>query len=503
MSSLVGGMVLVAAVAVAVYGVVKLQYVRLANRISDLSEELAQAKQAVAVQRDADPDEAAISALTGGLQQITETLLAVANSTAPVTTEQASVLRDAIKVLLNRDFNVVQPRTKLNDDQEQFIMDCGMGVGTQNGTRHASRPLSIALLQSSNDETTVGLEHLYSGTPQVDVDTWDFDVFQVVELPERGVISGVVWAVLQDAQLFRAFSLHEPKLHHFLSLLDASYCGVNDEDKDDSAHENPYHNRKHAADVIQAMHFLLSEVLASSPHMRAAVTPLDRLACVLACAMHDYKHPGRNNVFLRNSLHRTHVEFFESALERFHAARGCSLLLLDPECQALANLTRAEQVELHATVCKLVLATDMAKHVEYLDAFKAWAAVQQRASAAGVAVDIVPGDPVTEVDDNSKLLVLQVLIKAADLSNAFRGWRVCHEWTMRVADEFRQQGAQELELGLSVSKFMDGRVSPQEMQNTFVPLIVVPLLRALDSLFPRLHFLEDIAWSNLEHWRSM
>eukprot|EP01105_Mastigella_eilhardi_P008709 TRINITY_DN20_c0_g1_i6.p1 TRINITY_DN20_c0_g1~~TRINITY_DN20_c0_g1_i6.p1 ORF type:complete len:1207 (-),score=287.39 TRINITY_DN20_c0_g1_i6:1408-5028(-) len=517
MSALAGGMVLAAAVAVAVYGAVKLQYVRLSNKISDLNHELELAKNAASQNSFADPDEKAVSALAGGLQRITQTLTEVATSTQPVTAEQALVLQDTIKVLLNRDFTVVQPTTELNDDQEQFILDCGMDV-----RNHKSRPVTAMATTADPEGIQLGSIHFET---DVQVGKWDFDVFQVPEVSGHGVIANVVWAALRDAGLFSSFSLDESKLLRFLSSLDSAYCGrigagtgsgVGGEE--DAAEEtpsaegeddNPYHNRTHAADVTQAMHFLLGEVLASSARMRKVITPLDRLACVLACAMHDFKHPGRNNMFLRSAFHPTHVMFLESALERFHAANGCRLLFSTQDCEALHALTRAEQIELHATVYKLVLATDMAKHVEYLDAFKAWSAVQQRgraaaaaAAAAGVAADAQWGgdsDPVAEVDDKSKLLVLQVLIKAADLSNAFRGWRVCREWTMRVAREFGQQGQHERSLGLAVSKFMDGSVSPQDMQNTFVPLIVVPLLRALDTLFPRLKFLENIAWSNLEH----
>eukprot|EP01105_Mastigella_eilhardi_P016631 TRINITY_DN3800_c0_g1_i2.p1 TRINITY_DN3800_c0_g1~~TRINITY_DN3800_c0_g1_i2.p1 ORF type:complete len:909 (-),score=173.75 TRINITY_DN3800_c0_g1_i2:173-2899(-) len=457
MSALAGGMVLAAAVAVAVYGAVKLQYVRLSNRISDLSQELELAKLAVAQNALNDPDEATVGALAGGLQRITETLTEVANSNRPVTVEQALVLRDAIKVLLNRDFTVVQPTTELNDDQEQFILDCGMDVRS-----HNTRPVTTSAMLGTLTDVTQG-ERINMET-DVQVDKWEFDVFQVREPQGRGVITNVVWSALRDAGLFNVVSLDESKLLCFLSELDAAYCGHVGEDAASAVEDNPYHNRQHAADVTQAMYFILGEVIASSPRMRQVITPLDRLACILACAIHDYKHPGRNNMFLRSTFHPTHVDFYESALERFHAASGCHLLFTNQECLALSGLTRAEQLELHATIFKLILATDMAKHVEFLDAFKAWSAVQQRGHAAGVAVDLLSCDPVVEIDEQSKMLVLQVLIKAADLSNAFREWRVCHEWTMRVAREFGQQGQQERSLGLAVSKFMDGSVSPQDMQ---------------------------------------
>jgi high affinity cAMP-specific and IBMX-insensitive 3',5'-cyclic phosphodiesterase 8 len=59
---------------------------------------------------------------------------------------------------------------------------------------------------------------------------------------------------------------------------------------------NPYHNSTHASDVLHATAYFLStdkisDVLDSS----------DKVASLIAAAVHDLNHPGRTNAFLCNS----------------------------------------------------------------------------------------------------------------------------------------------------------------------------------------------------------
>ena len=55
----------------------------------------------------------------------------------------------------------------------------------------------------------------------------------------------------------------------------------------------PYHNSTHAADVLQALCFLLSK---GKLHER--FEPLEIAAAIIAAVVHDVAHPGVNNAFL-------------------------------------------------------------------------------------------------------------------------------------------------------------------------------------------------------------
>ena len=58
----------------------------------------------------------------------------------------------------------------------------------------------------------------------------------------------------------------------------------------------PYHNHLHAADVTQSTHILLQ-----SSALGEVFTPLEAMAAILACAVHDVDHPGVTNQYLINT----------------------------------------------------------------------------------------------------------------------------------------------------------------------------------------------------------
>eukprot|EP00966_Prymnesium_polylepis_P276069 6378302-Prymnesium_polylepis.1 len=60
--------------------------------------------------------------------------------------------------------------------------------------------------------------------------------------------------------------------------------------------ENPYHNATHALDVVLNTNYFLRHTV-----MSEIMQPIDRLAALVASVIHDYQHPGLNNVFLQAS----------------------------------------------------------------------------------------------------------------------------------------------------------------------------------------------------------
>ena len=58
----------------------------------------------------------------------------------------------------------------------------------------------------------------------------------------------------------------------------------------------PYHNRVHAADVVQS-----TNVLLNSPALESVFTSLEVLSALFASAIHDVDHPGLTNQFLINT----------------------------------------------------------------------------------------------------------------------------------------------------------------------------------------------------------
>ncbi|KAH3762353.1 cAMP-specific 3',5'-cAMP phosphodiesterase 4 [Pelomyxa schiedti] len=487
-STVLGVAMVIAAGAIGAYSAVTRKYAGLSAKIADLSTELDQMKNMSLKSGQNQEDMAAVKALSSGVQPIIEVLVDIADHPdSPLTAEMVERVRDARRLLLFKDFKVVKATTQLNSDQKQFVHDCGIEM---DHTALTSSMLETFMSRSMPGQNAPDCALSTQTIPGIG--NWRFNVFEVAKtVGEDNFLQSVFFSVLSEQHITSSgLPVNYPHLQGFIRFLETDYCSSTGSDKA-SPPFNPYHNKYHAADVVQAFHSMLSRAEEASPEFSATLTPLERLACFVAAVSHDYKHPGRNNVFLRETFHPTYVTFVESALERSHAAYSLTALFLNPECQPLAQFTLHQRQDFHSLVSKLIYATDMAKHVELVDALKAWVPENTEDKAGAIAAT-PPG----------KLLILQLLLKAADISNAYREWGVCQQWTKNLMNEFAEQGADEKLRNLPTSKFMDGRASALEMQNSFVPLFVIPLLKALQLLFPNFHELEQMAWDNLQQWRS-
>ena len=68
---------------------------------------------------------------------------------------------------------------------------------------------------------------------------------------------------------------------------------------------NPYHNKTHAADVLQSQFMLLT----AGGLGRRAADPLILLAAVLSAIIHDLDHKGVNNDFLIRQSHELAIVY--------------------------------------------------------------------------------------------------------------------------------------------------------------------------------------------------
>ena len=554
-SSVLGTLIAASAIVGAVYVVVRRQYARLNIKIVNLSEEIVDLQSTLSEMSGGERDAEAITALSGGIRTILTTLREMAANETPA---RARVLRDVAKMLIHRNFGDVRLAHALDDDQLQFVRDCGMTVKVDSddgvsilgdtsvcGDGGDAMRLGDVELSPSDDRS-------FGDVSIVDVSSWNFDVFNIDKdrHGSRMSLRTVALSVLDSNGFFgRGASdstqmMVDPLISlRLFSHMEDTYCGrptddlatcsgaaVLPRDADMSFPseedpflnlcqdgpndtpvfvENPYHNSAHAADVTQAFNCMLQTALADSQALRNSITKDDILAGIIASAGHDYGHPGTNNSFMKETMSAAHVLFSgDSTLERMHASRTFSLVFRRGGAYDILSTAAGSKKkinEIHATATKLVLSTDMARHAEILGAFEGW---HESRIATVSSSSEPPKSPRTKsttripIDDGGKLLVLQMIMKAADLGNAFREWNVCLEWTKRISEEFLKQGKSESEMGLPVSKYMDGSVSNAKMQDTFIPFIVLPLLQALSKEFPSFSKYEDRAWDNLKRWRA-
>ena len=92
-------------------------------------------------------------------------------------------------------------------------------------------------------------------------------------------------------------------------------------------------------------------------------------------------------------------------------------------------------------------------------------------------------DPLSNQDD--RLILQQMLMKCADVSNPTKEWPIYQEWINRILEEFYNQGDLERKLGLPISPFMNrDSIGGPSAQKGFIEFIVYPLFEALEFWTP-------------------
>lgn len=115
-----------------------------------------------------------------------------------------------------------------------------------------------------------------------------------------------------------------------------------------------------------------------------------------------------------------------------------------------------------------------------------------------------PADNTTILDKNERLMMCNILIHAADVSNPCRPWSVFHQQSRLVCVEFFRQGEQELSLGLPVSPNMDQKIAnPSKINVGFIDFIVHPYFEALSQLYPKSAELVDACTKNRQEWLDL
>ncbi|KND03363.1 uncharacterized protein SPPG_02406 [Spizellomyces punctatus DAOM BR117] len=281
--------------------------------------------------------------------------------------------------------------------------------------------------------------------------SWNFDMFQFAEMTNGHPLyySGVY--LVQSSQALGQLQLDMEKFKRWILLMEAEY------------HPHPYHNAIHAADVLHALNYLLLE-----DPLAVHYTPLEVLALLMGAVGHDIDHPGFNNNFLVKSHHPWAILYCDSSvLELHHCAHLFSMTLSSP-WNIFADLTNDEYDELRRVVIRVILATDMGKHFEYINKFKSKITAGQL-----VKLDQIP---------ENRIVIAEIAMKCSDLCNPTKTFALSSKWTEAVMEEFYRQGDKERELGLPISQFMDrSNTNVPKCQIGFIDILVAPLYDAWNT----------------------
>mmetsp|Transcript_27681 Transcript_27681/g.71306 ORF Transcript_27681/g.71306 Transcript_27681/m.71306 type:complete len:798 (+) Transcript_27681:266-2659(+) len=357
-----------------------------------------------------------------------------------------------------------------------------------------------------------------------------FDTFALDEATSGHALSVLGFYLLNRTGMTSNFKISLARLAQFLRKIEAGMKAV------------PYHNAAHVADVLQTLH-----AMCSLGGLSAAIAdPLYMLSAYLAAIIHDYEHQGLTNAFLIATESPLALRYNDTApLEQHHLSSAFALM---KEHDLLPILPKPEFLRLRKVVIDLVLATDMAKHLDIMGRISALAAsasagrvsskpsfrpsystpvnspfsrvaAQPLRSWRSTNCTISPTsslslkEPLDGSDSNSnngsqlaldeskKVLLLQVALKCADLGHMAESFDVHSRWVSRLEEELFQQGDQEKAIGLPVSPLCD-RSNPgiTKSQEGFINFVVSPLFHAYTTVMPDARPMVNAIEANSRLW---
>ncbi|MCO5566555.1 hypothetical protein L7F22_020232 [Adiantum nelumboides] len=292
--------------------------------------------------------------------------------------------------------------------------------------------------------------------------SWSFDIFDIKneDLPK------LVERIFHDVGLFEALPLDSSKFFGFVTSIMGQY----------RAHV-PYHNFRHACDVLHATYLLLTLV-----EGQKMLSSLEVFALLLAALCHDVDHPGLNNTFLSVTNDPLAIRYNDlSILESHHASTTIKTLLAYESTNILAPFSEAEQRHMRKLLVEIILATDMDHHFTIIEMLKArisdlkpfecsppYSMLGSRHSSgsypegassssqsSGGSQMTVPLSRPSPSSTNDVILLLKMIIKCADISNVMKPFFLSKRWAALLLTEWFRQGDAEKKLGLPVSKNMD------------------------------------------------
>ncbi|KAK9822605.1 hypothetical protein WJX74_009466 [Apatococcus lobatus] len=313
---------------------------------------------------------------------------------------------------------------------------------------------SLSASRTSRSISTRALATRLGSLVSVAEHSWSFDVFELAEASNDSPLSVLAFYLIKRAGLIEELSLREDRLALFLQRIEAGYSG------------NPYHNRSHAAAVLQMMHLLITsnEGLGESGIME----PVTVLSAYLAAACHDFRHPGLTNDFLIRTEDKLAISYNDSSpLENYHVSSAWMEMHNDSSGCFHENMQTDDKHAMRSSIIELVLGTDMKKHFQLLNLFS-------------------------------------IALKAADLGHLASPLHVHKRWTRCLETEFFKQGDIERERGMAISALMDRHncAGITKSQVGFFEIVALPLFTDLARTFPGSQPMLEHATRNYTYWRD-
>lgn len=299
---------------------------------------------------------------------------------------------------------------------------------------------------------------------------WGWDV---LDIDEAEVLKKSVVVMFDELNLDGQWAIPSKKLNSFINAVEGKYRDV------------PFHNLKHGIAVAQSAFYFVAVT-----EVGQCLTSLQAFALLVSALCHDVDHPGHTNAFEVNSDSDLALIYNDTSVLENHHCATASMVMREEENNILLGLERGEYREFRSVMCSAILSTDMSTHFNLLGRFRD-------------AIHMEGGwNPEQSAD---KLLLIDIVLHSADLSNPVRPWELCKKWSLLVGEEFNSQVAKEKARGLPFLPFMlsDSEESKAKQETSFIEFIIEPMWKDVVEFLPEMSFALDYIDENKAKWKEI
>ena len=281
----------------------------------------------------------------------------------------------------------------------------------------------------------------------------------------------VLWTILNSYNLQQEFQITNEVLFTFIQAISSTYNKV------------PYHNWRHACDVTQFVNY---EIRLAK--MDTVFTKFELLGILTSTICHDANHDGFTNVYNVKAETPLGILFKnQSVMETHHCSVAISVITKE-ESNIFAALTESDYKKMWTLIIQLILITDMAKHFDFLKAMN----------------EALDKGPLDLENNEHRLMLMQAILKCADISNVSRPFELADKWCDVLCEEFFRQGDLEMANGMEYTSPLNDRehLDKPKSQIGFYTFVCLPLFKVAARAMPPLEKNVVQISSNLDVWKA-
>ncbi len=321
--------------------------------------------------------------------------------------------------------------------------------------------VSVKLINSDS------IDDLFVDT-DFNIDSDDFHVYNVDISNENGrsLLCGVVYKIFSRTLNLSLLGISENKLKKFIVMVSNFY------------RLNPYHNLAHAVMVMQSTYILLTKYKLGNN-----LLPIEVFALLVSSYVHDIDHPGHTNSFEQKTMSNLALMYNDnSVLENHHCSTAFYIMHLK-DINLLSNLTIDDFRIFRDTVIQTILMTDMKYHNALINKI----------------------EKISEVKELSNIILCELIIHVADLSNQIRPFNISLVGSKGLKREFANQVKKEEDLNLPTMAFMKITSDKDFYKNEidFCNFVVEPLIKQLIRLYPNTSSIYNNLKFNISEWKKL